>query len=238
MNNRKGEKRYSLSSEVRNASMVKNKCEELQLEKKRRWLDKLRTYEKLDFMNKKKELLDLQLSIHSSKTDESRQGIKHQITSVGLPAWEDTFAQKTPLRSRTRSLQSVSHVVPPSIKTTNENHLQHRHARNSNSLGNLARKDYLAFSRFLPARSRMGDTTEATARNSHDNARAEEAISCQQKSVSKLFPPFYLQPLHKQKSKSLKDVSRSHLQKEPRLQTDTKEVISCYDLSNCRYLRS
>ena len=242
MNRKLGEKRVSLSSEVRNASMVKNKCEELKLERKRRSLDKLRAYENLAFMNKKKELIDLQLSIQSSKTDESgRQGNNpYPISSARLTKEDNNLlnvcSSQGMFTSRRKS-RSGSDIVSPLFDTTSTETKLLCHASHSTSTpGSLSRSrrdcrrsDFRRFS----TGKRLYEN-KATKSASDTSAQAGETTPSEH-NVSRLLPPFYLQPLHKQKSKSLKDLSRVHLGKERNL-SGSKEV-SWYDLSNCRYLR-
>ena len=241
MNRKLGEKRTSLSSEVRNASMVKNKCEELKLERKRRSLDKLRAYENLAFVNKKKELIDLQLSIQSSKTDVSgRQGNNPYLISSARLKKEDNnllnvCSSQGMFRSRGKSW-SGSDIVLPLFDTIDKTKLLRHASHSTSTLGSLSRSrgdcQRSDFRRFSTGK-RLHEN-EATKKTSDSIAQAGETTPCGQ-NVSKLFPPFYLQPLHKQKSKSLKDLSLVHLEKQRNL-GGNKEV-SWYDLSNCRYLR-
>lgn len=237
--NRKGERRISLSSEVRNASMVKNKCEELKLERKRRSLEKLRAYENLAFMNKKRELIDLQLSIQSSKTDESgRQGNNlHLISSARLTKEDnsqlDVCSSQRMFTSRTKSSSGSDIVLP--LFDTSERKKSLRHTRHSTStFDSLSPVKCSGFRRF--STGRRTHENEATKNTSHTTtaAQAGEAVPGEQ-NISRLFPPFYLQPLHKQKSKSLKDLASMNLEKERN--SDATKEVSWYDLSNCRYLR-
>ena len=109
--NRKTERRLSLSSEAGKALLVKNKCEQLKLEKKRRSLDRLQAYETVDFMNKKRELIDPRTSIHSWKTGDRHDSISHRITSAKPESDKnvDTYP-KYRFRSRSQSLSGPNFV--------------------------------------------------------------------------------------------------------------------------------
>lgn len=221
------EQRPCLPSELMKASVVRNKFEQLKLEKKRQSLDKLKAYESLSFMNRKRELIDLQMSIQSSRTDDTRQGINSpQSTSEHDPnSTNEETLSKNRFRSRSKSLNGSS-FVPSWFKTNAKERKMSRHQSLSNSL------DSYYLRRNSCARYPLYEKTKT--------AGIEEAnVSCsavqEEESVWKLLPPVQLLPLHKQKSKSLKEISKANLELEQKLPEARK--VSWNGLSDCRYLR-
>lgn len=234
--NRKTERRLSLSSEAGKALLVKNKCEQLKLEKKRRSLDRLQAYETVDFMNKKRELIDPRTSIHSWKTGDRHDSISHRITSAKPESDKnvDTYP-KYRFRSQSQSLSGPNFV---SSLVRSEDSLNSRRLVPSHSLNSHTRRSSSTFSQWSNGFCKCSPgerTAEINRRKSTANFELEEKLSSREQSIWKLLPPVQLIPFHKQKSRSLKELSSAR--SEVHCKFPGVKNVSWHDLTNCRYLR-
>ena len=238
MNRKNDVRRQSFSSEFRNAFVVRNKCEQLKLEKQHKSLDRLRAHESLDLTNKKREILSLQMSILSSKPDENTQDLS--IKPETSQPLADINGTRKKFRSRALSTSASninsflgggsgkdSRITPSSVNANIGKIYQFKKMSRSFSVsGNLdcfTRRKYTA-------------ALQTDKNNNEESLSVDNDESSSGQAIWKLLPPIQLTPLHKQKSKSLKEIS-SHLETPRRKMSNENTSCSWNDLQDCRYLR-
>lgn len=241
MQRKKEERHKNFSSEFRNAFAVKNKCEQLKLEKQHKSLERLRAHENLDLLNKRREVLSLQLSILSSKSDENTQG---QEGEHSPPVTNINGTRKKKFRSRAVSLSgsSVNSILKSGGK--DDNRFLSR-SLNSDSLGKVNFKKMsrsMSISTGLDCFKGQKFGAPQTDYNNNEEPEAEPGSpvddSSSGPSIWKLLPPIQLTPLHKQKSKSMREVSSKLAEPIRRLSVPRKSAsCSWKDLQDCRYIR-
>ena len=122
------ERRFSLSSELQNISLVRNKGEQVQLEKKQRFLAKAMEKQSVGLENKRRELIGLTLNTcaqpappNCATQGDARRGFHRQTTTTVLPS-KDAQDGRLPkkegkfLLSRSRSLTGVT-ITPQTLST-------------------------------------------------------------------------------------------------------------------------
>ena len=243
--NRKNEvRRQNISSEFRNAFVVRNKCEQLKLEQQHKSLDRLREHENLNFTNKRKEILSLQMSILFSKPDDNSQ--EFCSTQESLPSVTATGTRKIKYRSRVLSTcaSSINLLLGGSAK-------DQQIGSNSVNFDKRKMHPFKKMSRSVSVSGSLGFATRkksaALQNYNNDNIKGSITVSCAAivdesssgQTLRKLLPPIQLTPVHKQKSKSLKELSSQHLEMSSRKLSIAQEEISrsWNDLQECRYLR-
>jgi hypothetical protein len=234
-------RRQTISSEFRNAFVVKNKCEQLKLEKQHKSLDRLRDHESLDLMNKKREILGLQMSILSSKTGDNPQESCNTREPV-LPV-TDIGTRKMKFRSRalSTSASSINSFLGGNC---------HRDNRTGPSsvncnIGKIHRFKKMSRSVSISGNIDLIMRQKCTALQTDNNNEATETSSCSangdessSQAIWKLLPPIQLTPLYKQKSKSLKEISsRCQVASRKSSVPQKNTSRSWNDLQDCRYLR-
>ena len=241
---RKKEERYkNFSSEFRKAFAVKNKCEQLKLERQHKSLERLRAHENLDLLNKRREILSLQLSILSSKIDENTQGQEGEHLP---PVTNINGTRNRKFRSRAVSISgsSINSIFKSSGK---DNSRSLSSSLNSDSLGEV--NQFKKMSRSITISGDLdcfkGRKFDAPQTDYNNNVEPETELgssvddSSSGQVIWKLLPPIQLTPLHKQKSKSLiREVSSKLVEPTRRLSVSRKGTsCSWKDLQDCRYLR-
>ena len=241
--NRKNEiGRQNISSEFRNAFVVRNKCEQLKLEKQHKSLDRLREHENLNLTNKRKEILSLQMSILSCKPDDNSQELCS--TQESIASVTDTGTRKMKFRSRVMSTSSINLFLGGSAK-------DQQIGPNSVNFDKWKMHPFKKMSRSVSVSGNLGFATRkkctALQSDNNDNVKGTITASCASivdesisgQALRKLLPPIQLTPVHKQKSKSVKELSSRHLEVSSRKLSMAPDEISrsWNDLQQCRYLR-
>lgn len=240
MHRKKEERHKNFSSEFRNAFAVKNKCEQLKLEKQHKSLERLRAHENLKLLNKRKEILNLQSSILSSKTDDDTQG---QEGGHSPPVTNINGTRKAKFRSRAVSISA------PSINSVLKNgagkddnrffseSLNLDSLRKINHFKKMSRSKSISGGLDCFKQREFGDI--GVPQSDHNNNEEPDSPgddSSSRQAIWKLLPPIQLTPLYKQESKSVREISSNLLQQTRRFPVPRKSV-SWNDLQDCRYLR-
>lgn len=235
------ERRQSLSSEFRNAFIVKNKCEQLKLEKQHKSLDRLRAHESLDLMNKKREILSLQMSILSSKPDDCNNELLSMKQEASQPEEDISGTRKMKLRSSALSI-SASRISTNLSSTAKERQIctssLNSNAERLSQYKRWAHSSSVSENLDIISRSRRNLATQRCKQDENTNESVEEEKSSSGQAVWNLLPPIQLAPLHKQKLKSFKDISsKAPLNVPKRKLSMSPTRISWNELQDCRYLR-
>ena len=241
---RKGkEQNYkNFTSEFRNAFVVRNKCEQLKLEKQHKSIDRLRAHESLDLMNKKKEILSLQMSILSSKPQEECQDLSGE-TELSQPlASVNGSRGKAKFRPRASSISTSSfHSIFGCGGAGKDNKMTSNTFSLSASMGRINQFKKLSRSISLSGKLEYCTQKKITTPQTHvinESSSVDRDDSENRQNIWKLLPPIQLTPLHKQKSKSLKALSGKEDVAGNKLSVSKGSKASSWnDLQECRYLR-
>ena len=246
--NRKNEiRRQNFSSEFRNSFVVRNKCEQLKLEKQYKSLDRLREHESLGHSNKRKEMISLQMSLLSNPkpADDNSQELCN--TRESIAPMTDIGTRK--MKFRSRALSTCTSTSINSLLGGGTDGKQTGSSRLSSSMNFGERKmhPFKKFSRSVSVSGTLGfvrrkeiqSNNNSNVKGTVPSAAAIVDESSSGQALKKILPPIQLTPLHKQKSKSLKELSLRNLEASSRKLSVAQEKISrsWKDLQECRYLR-
>ena len=234
---RKNEERcHNITSEFKNAFIVRNKCEQLKLEQQRKSLDRLRAHENLDLMNKRREILSLQMAIFATKPDENDQELN--VNREFLQPEADVIGTRK-MKFRSRALSVSSSTFNTILSSRDKNDRIRRpslipSAEKTNQFKKLSRSVSISGRLNCSMRRNGHDVTGSCNKNDSLSAGGDDRAPSGQ-AFWKLLPPIQLAPLHKQPSRSLKDLSsKTHLD----VPTRKLPMSSSWsDLQDCRYLR-
>ena len=225
----KERRNHNFSSEFRNGFFVRNKCEQLKLEKQHKSLERLRANESLNLTNRKKEILDLQMSIMSSKLDENslNSSSTKRESSQGTPVPVITVnSRKTQSTSRHMSITNDSSLK--NFLSANEKD-EKKLSRSFSAAGQLN----LSLTRkHFAVQTYVNNIKERPSSRSSNESHGERRLST-------LLPPIQMAPLHKQRTRSLRKVSsNSEISSRQKMSVEQKRISCSWDdLQYCRYLR-